>query len=284
MSLAHITKDEPKKIIAADFGEPGSGKTRLATSLPIEPFGDMIYVCADEGSEGLDPILKKYRPRIHRLKPRPSDKGEWDPIADYWDIVIKAKDGTWKREFPDAKTIIIDSFTAMSSYWMQHIANTGQFSQSGHIRIGPRGSEAGYNIPIPADYGATQRALDRYLNGLFDLPYHIICVFHAAYDEPDSGGAPEFGPMTVGKSTVRVIGGKFPMVVRVESRTVGAGPGKESKQEVTAHTQRQGVWNAKLRSGDEINPMPKTVLNPDPINFWETYIEKVHNSKGENNV
>jgi hypothetical protein len=270
MMLEHITSDTEQYERILGYSDPGEGKTRWATSLP-ERYGDMLYVCADEGSEGLGPILHQYRPRIIRLKVKPPDKdrSKWDPIAEYWDIAIKAQDGTWAREFPNAKTIIFDSFTAMAKQWMFHIANTGQFSQTGHIRIGPRGSEGGYNIPIPADYGAAQNALERYINKLFELSYHIIIVCHAAYDEPQEGGAPEFGPMTVGKATVRTMAGKFPMVVRITQRTVGGGPGKEAKQEVTAYTQRQGLWNAKLRS-------PKVLLDPDPINFWKEYDEKVY--------
>jgi hypothetical protein len=277
--LQHITDEVEQYERIAGYSDPGEGKTRWATSL-TERFGDIIYICADEGSERMDPILHTYRPRVKRLKVRAPDdpKGRegWDPIAEYWDIAIKARDGTWRKEFPNAKTIIIDSVTEMGNQWMQHIANTGQFSVEKHIRIGPRGSEGGYNIPLPGDYGATQNAINRYLAALFELPYHIICVFHAAYDEPDSGGAAEFGPKTVGKATVRTIAGKFPMVVRVASKTIGAGPGKEPRQEVTAYTQRQGLWNAKLRSGDDVNPMPKVVLNPDPINFWEKYDELIY--------
>jgi hypothetical protein len=254
------------------YSDPGEGKTRLATSL-TERFGETIYACADEKSEKLDPVLHRYRKRIHRWKP---EAGK-DVIAEYWDLLIKAKDGTWAREFPDAKTIAIDSGTAMGLSWLYHIANTGQFTQTGHIRIGPRGDDAGYNIPIPADYGAAQRALDRWVTFALNLPYHFIFICHADFDEPQEGGPAEFGPKTVGKATVRTLAGKFPMVVRVASRTTGGGPGKDARQEVTAYTQRQGMWNAKLRSGHEINPIPKVKLDADPINFWKEYEEKVVN-------
>jgi hypothetical protein len=73
--------------------EPKYGKTRLATSLPREPFGDKwAYVAWDPGSEELESVLMEYRDNIVKVVPSAKTigtKSVFDPHKEAITIATK---------------------------------------------------------------------------------------------------------------------------------------------------------------------------------------------------
>lgn len=242
------------------YGDPKTGKTRLATSL-TERFGNLIYFAADPGSEGLASVLQPKKGQIHIVASAPEPGKKYDPIDDAFQIAIM----DWSKEYPNAKTLVWDTMTATSMAVLQHVADTGQFSQGSHIALGTPGTAGRQNIPMQGDYMATHNIISRLVDYLFRQQLHIVVVCHATYDEPRDGGSVEGGPATSGKATVRSFPGKFDSVIHLQRRTV------EGKPVVEAFTERHGIWSAGIRSGHKINPMPKTVLEADPTHFWQTF-------------
>lgn len=250
------------------YSEPKSGKTRFSTSLP-ERFGKIVYFAADPGSESLGPVLPQYRERIYVIQSGPEVGKVYNPRADA--MFVAQHDWTKDPKTPGAGTLVWDTLTQTSIQILAHIADSGEFSQSKHISIGTPGQPDFYNIPMEGDYGAAQNSISRTVDFLFRLPMHVIVVCHATYDEPKGGGSLEGGPATVGKATVRSFPGRFNTAIHLVRRDVPGKVGEPSVSEITAWTERHGIWSAGIRSSHEVNPIPKIRLNPDPINFWDQY-------------
>jgi len=251
------------------YGDPKTGKTRLATSLTGR-FGEILYVASDPGSESASSVLTPYVGRLHCVKPTGGDTAKSNPHVDAFEIATR----DWKKDFPEVRTLIWDTMTATALDILQYVATSGQFSQTAHVGLGTPGSVEHQKLPMQGDYMATHNIISRLVDFLFKQPLHLIVICHATYDEPKEGGAVEGGPATAGKATVRSFPGKFDAVIRVARRasggapTAGVGGGAST---VTAFTERVGIWSAGIRSGHATNPMPKVDLQSDPINLWEQY-------------
>ena len=256
------------------YSDPKCGKTRLATSLP-ERFGNLIYIAADEGSENLAPVLSSYRGRLTVVRAGMGE-GKKDLVGDYFEAACH----NWKKDVPGANTLIWDTMTASARQMLQHIADTGQFSQEKHIVLGAPGSAARQAIPMQGDYMAVQNMLERLVALLFQQALHVLVLCHATFDEPQGGGSVEGGPATAGKATVRSFPGRFDSVIHLEKQ-VTQSPGQAAKSTVVAHTERHGIWSAGIRSQHPVNPMPKVVLESDPINFWNLYDQNFLQPKEE---
>lgn len=257
------------------YGDPKTGKTRLATALP-DSFGDIIYFAADIGSESLAPIITEIRPRIHIVKSAPSKKGEkYDPDADAFNFALN----DWTKEFPNARTIIWDTLTQTAWDVLQFIADEGQFSESKHIAIGSGDHQM--NLPMEGDYRSAQERIDRLITYLFRQPMHIICVCHADYDQPKGGMVEaEGGPKTVGRATIRRLAGKFDTVLytKIES-TPPAKFGEPSTSNFYVYTAKHKIWAAGIRGGNRENPIPRVKLEPFPINFWNLFFQHFRTEK-----
>lgn len=264
MSLNRISPAQtPERILI--YGDPKTGKTRLATSLP-ERFGNIIYFAADPGAESLAPVLSLYRSRITVVKPGGGASEKYDPDIDAFTFALH----NWSAEKPVPGTLVWDTLTATSLEILAHLADTGAFSERAHIKIG--GGAAPQHIPMQGDYMAAQGRINRLLSFLFRSPLNLIILCHATYDEMRNGEAAEGGPATSGKATVRSLPGKFDTVLHTSRRYLPSEkPGGPNRATYSAFTERHGLWSAGVRSSLATNPIPVVELDPDPINFWALF-------------
>lgn len=260
MALLRVPEQPERLERILIYGDPKTGKTRLATSLTPR-FGDIIYFAAEPGSEFLTPVIPTYRSRIHLVKPSGDD-------ADKDAFTFAIND--WKKEFPNARTIVWDSLTATSLSILSYIADKGQFSESKHIAIGA--DRYVQNIPMQGDYGAAQSRILRLLDFLFKQPMHVIVICHAVYDEPRDTAPAEGGPDTVGKAKVRTLPGRFDTVLYTTRKVVPAAKfGDPAQSKFLLYSERYLIWNAGIRSSHLRNPMPVLEIPPDPVTIWEQY-------------
>jgi len=279
LKLGSPTSERLERILI--YGDPKTGKTRLATSL-TERFGDSLYVAADPGADGLSSILQPYMSRLRVVsteypkgKPyTPTDNPHKDAfVVACQDWVGPGAPKEWTGKEP-IRTLIWDTMTATSLAILAYVADSGQFSEKAHIGLGQPGGVEHQKIPMQGDFGATQGIISRLVDFLFKQPLHLIVVCHSTYDEPREGGNVEGGPATAGKATVRSFPGKFDTVLHLTRRSAGTsatGGISANSSLVTAWTERHGMWSAGIRSGHPTNPMPRLDLDADPQNFWKEF-------------
>lgn len=256
------------------YGDPKTGKTRLATSLP-DHFGKLLYVAADPGAESLGPVLAPYRDRIAGvLKPSSGTEPKNNPHHDAFDIATRNWAAETSRIGEGVRTIVWDTMTATALDILSYVATSGQFSAGAHISLGTPGSVEHQKLPMQGDYMATHNIISRLVDFLFKQPLHLIVICHAAFDEPRDGGGAEGGPATAGKATVRSFPGRFDSVIHLQRRGSGPAPGAGTgaSSSVVAYTERHGIWSAGVRSGHANNPMPKVDLAADPQHFWNDFL------------
>jgi hypothetical protein len=246
------------------YGAAGRGKTRLATSL-TERFGDVIYFAVDEGSEDLDSVMDKYRGRISVIKPSFTD-----PLYDAAMIAST----NWKIKYPNAKTIVIDTFTSLSGRILTHATNKGLF-QSKHNSIGIPGTDSFLALSDKGDIGGTHGILKNFIVQIIEKQpeMNLILICHE-YTKENDEAANEGGPATVGKALISWLPSKFKTVIRmdVETESVIANGGLVQKTKFVARTAPHGIWIARINENSaEGNPMPKVAVNVDARNVWEMY-------------
>jgi hypothetical protein len=254
------------------YSWPGFGKSRLATSLPnTKKWGEIVYYAADEGSEFLGSTLAKYRKRVHVIKPAPDDgQAKHDPLLNFTEFALH----DWKAEFPKARTVIVDTYDKIMFDILRDCANKGSMSQEKHYQFGAPGAPGSIAIPNRSDYFAIQNIS----RGLIDTLFHyqrdmnIICVFHEDAVTTEGAGLMG-GPSHPGRQMALEIPSKFNSVFRLMREPVVVEATGEVKLQVSAMTESYGQFVAKIResAGGEGNPMPKVVLDNDPVNFWTQY-------------
>jgi hypothetical protein len=247
------------------YGDAGSGKTRLATSL-TERFGEIIYFALDEGSEGLDSVLEKYRGRIHVVKPT------WEnPFVDAAEIASR----DWRKQFPTAKTIVIDTFSNLTWKLLSYCTNMGMFS-SKHVEIGT-GTALRASLPDRGDYGGTHAIIRNFVVQILNQQktFNIVFVCHQDHpDTDDAGNRLPGGPATVGKAMTTWLAARFKSVIRldreIENKIVA---GKvEIITKIVARTAPHGSFIARINeAGEKGNPIPVVPVAVDARNFWEMF-------------
>jgi hypothetical protein len=274
------SQDTPPPARIALYGPPKTGKSWLAMSVPDEGRwkGDIIYVAADPGSE--DYALSNPRHIIVKLVPQTQRNGRqtYDPYAEA--ITIASKD--WRKDFPNASTLVWDTMTHTARETLSAIADSGTFSDK-HAFIGQANTDSYAAAPMPGDYGAAQRATRHLLGFLFRQPLNLIVVWHGDLVEPNSSdtGIVVGGPASVGKAAVTEVAGLFNNLFRTECRTkVIAGNPPKQLVEYVAHTQKKGPWMAgiRLRPG-QLNSLPEMVIT-DPTEFW-LKVDAIHGAPQE---
>lgn len=243
------------------YSDPKCGKTRLATSLP-EHFGESIYVAWDPGTEHLGPVLPQYRSRLHPIQSVPKKGETYAPDQDAFAIALM----NWQEKFPKVRTLIWDHMSATAEDCLAFIADSSQFSKS-HVAIGAPGSAGKLNLPMEGDYGAVHGTIDRLTTFLFRQPLHLIVLAHANMAEVRGEGLVG-GPATVGKASIRKYPGRFDSVIHLARKK-----GEKGERYVAYTDKHDGLWIAGVRSHLSTNPMPSLDLSPDPINFWNTYLQ-----------
>lgn len=267
------------------YGEPKFGKTRLATSLPWgDHWGERaVYVGWDEGAAELASVLPANRERLIQVYPEPVEKknrdGSTTLVLDPHKEAIQIASRNWKKDYPEVGTIIWDTMTSTSQDLLSAYADTGAFSEDGHVSVGEKGTPTYMAQAMQGDYGLAQRATLHILKFLFNQPLNVIVLFHVGETEGNSGRM-VIGPATVGRAGIEPVSQRFDNLFRVEAReTMGKDKDPRKKQlQFYCITQRKGLYLGGLRSPHKENPMPEVLLEPDPINFWQRLDESL---KGE---
>lgn len=247
------------------YGIPGSGKTRLATSLP-ERFGKVAYFAFDKGSESLASVLDGYRTRIDVFKP------DWkDPIVGAAEIELT----DWKKL--GYNTIILDTFTTLSKQWLNFVAQEGHFQEKRNY-IGTPGKPGFVALPDKGHYGGTATIIQNFIDGLIDRQpeVNIICICHEYLREKDEKGHGSVlgGPATVGKASLEWLAAQFATVIRMDRKIepTFVNNVRGEKTSLIARMAQHGNYIARRNeSAAGGNPLPKLTLDPDPINFWKAY-------------
>lgn len=254
------------------YGDPKTGKTRLATSLPWGPvWGEKgIYVPVDPNAEAMRSVLME--DREHLVPVIPESKPSW--LEDF--VAIATKD--WPADVPGARTLIWDTMTYAGTRLLQQYADSGVFSDRHAVQLGRQGTKSWHTSPMQGDYGAAQNSIGFLLTHLQRLPMHVIVLFHAKWVEPKEG-SPEGiagGPDVVGSKAVRWVGGFFDTVLRTD---VGLNP-ETKKPGYLVHTVSKGIWKAGFRTPRAKQSLAHTYsLSENGREFWNAYMKDVNGEK-----
>lgn len=271
MAVQSITNTERKRrTLALIYADAGGGKTRLATSL-TERFGEIVYIAADEGSEDLDSVLGKYKGRIHVEKPT------WDNVfVDAADIASR----NWKKQYPNANTIVVDTFTNLAWRLLMHCTNAGMFTQN-HVKIGV-GTGLQQSIPDRGDYRGTYGIIQNFVVQMLNQQKEMNILFLCHQEHPDTdedGNKIPGGPSIVGKKMTTWVPARFKTIIRLDREVTNkvTQGGVQQETKVIARTAAHGSYMARINEdSDKGNPMPSVPLNIDPVNFWETFDRNFH--------
>lgn len=254
-----VIKEPRERILIYSVG--GEGKTRLATSL-TDRFGEIIYIAFDEGSESLDSVLPEFRDRIHVKVPEGIN-----PLEDAAAVIHT----NWRAEHPNAKTIIIDTFSTWTWNALQYITNQGMFSNK-RVKIG-EGTKQETALPDVGEYGGTHAQIRLFLTNLFNVQrdMNIIVVCHS---DPPEAGRGKGGPSTVGKKMTEWLPARFKTVIHLDreiSNSIQGGNVVQQSKRI-AYCAPHGEWIARVNEASEKgNPMPAEVLGVNPKPFWVKY-------------
>lgn len=253
------------------YGDPKSGKTRLATDLPwddgTDPSGwgeQAIYVAWDADSGARQSVLQRSRERLIVVQPTYSG-GKKDPGTEASNIAFH----NWKKDFPKVNTIIWDTMTTTSREILSAVAASGVFSDK-HVTHGAPGTPAHVANPMEGDYGMTQMLTQHIIGHLFAQPLNVVVIFHGDWVEPKSGepGGLTGGPQTVGKAAIRTIGSMFQNLFRVEAKAIVA-PGQKAVTKHMVYTTKRGIWMAGIQTPYAENPIPELEIGTEPRKVWE---------------
>lgn len=277
---------EPLQRVAIT-GDPKSGKSPLATQLPLGTpyFGEALYIASDSGSEGLRSTPAEMRKHLHVVKPLDKDPktGQSIAMAEMWDILMR----DWTKPdprighpgWPNVKTLIWDTASETGEDVLYEIADKGQFSDSAHITIGDPGSSWAHNIPMQGDYGAAQDEIAKMLKLVLRSPLHVFVLFHLRIHETKGGQALVGGPGTVGSATIRKTAKPFDAVLRTEKKlwTGEVAKQKVTEQRVHIHSEASGIWVGGVRKSGK-NPMPLvSIPNDKPLAaYWPRFMESFY--------
>jgi hypothetical protein len=278
-------------INAIIYGDSGSGKTSLATSLNwgTERWGEKaLYVPWDAGSESLLVVRPEDKEHLIRVNPRmmtQNGRVAFNPYKTAMDIAT----ADWKALAPEAKTIIWDGGTRLAEQILRGVANTGatvsQRKKEGgdetRLFFGEKGSPDYMALPIIADYGMAQFALMQWSEALRQQPLNVLVLCVTDYYKPE-GGAVETetvgGPALVGTKIIPKFMKDFDNVFRISLDNVttkieeqGKVPRFERQLKRHLWMQKDGIWGAKIRRPPTVNPPAKVELTPNPTEFWEWF-------------
>jgi hypothetical protein len=248
------------------YGGPGTGKSRLALSVPLtDKWGEVLYFAADSGTKFLQFLSPAKRARVHVFEGQGDDAQQ-----NFQEFCMH----DWRKDFPKAKTIIIDTYTKVAEDTLQLSANTGAITAEKHYTFGNK-AKGGQVIPNRGDYTALNSASKGYLNALeaFQSDYNIILVMHEDLKTNEKTQVTYGGPAHPGQGMTQIIAGAANTVIHLTREPVQVQGESMPKFRVIANTSHDGIFVAKLREANEEtgNPMPRVVCDPNPVNFWIKY-------------
>lgn len=230
------TQDE--YVRALFYGDPGTGKTLLASTFP-KPF----FLDVDRGLRTLKGTMPP-----HILIQREQDN--YKLIIDVL-RKLKAKEEPFKTTYPDIKTVVLDGYTSLSSNILFNLMASGDHFalQRGGGYAHPQRRDLNYYQPDQGDYAVLMNRLAEITIRLKDLELNVVVT--ATSMEKDDAGAVTFrGPNTVGNYRA-IIMKEFDDVIYM--RKEGAG----EKMKVIAFPHGYGGFPGKSR-----DKLPERVENP----------------------
>jgi hypothetical protein len=246
------------------YGRAGIGKTRFVLSLTPR-FGDILYYAADESSEFLQSLSSVKRARIHVLKPRGDD-----PIRNFQQFCIQ----DWRKDFPTVGTLVVDTYTKIAQDAIAYSANTGAVTAEKHFKVGDP-TAGGQVIPNRGDYMGVESISRGFLDRLLrdQAHYNIILVCHEDIKIVEGAGVSLGGPSHPGRKMTEDLPAMFSTVIRLIREPILTPGATTPENKVIAVTSHTGQYIAKLRENDEAsgNPIPRVVLDTNPVNFWIKY-------------
>lgn len=246
------------------YGGPGIGKSRLGLSLTPR-FGEIVYYAADDSSKFLSSISMDKWDRIHVIEQDEND----DPLVNFSEFCQH----DWKSEFPNAGTVIVDTYTQVLMNAIQYSAKTGAVTNEPHYKIGDP-TKGGHVLPNRGDYNGVQGLSRSYIDDIFKFQnqMHIIFIMHEDVKQVE-GVDVTGGPSHPGRQMLSELPARFNTVIRL-IRDSELQPGADAPENVVvAVTDHDGKFIAKCRTTDETqpNPLGRVVLDRNPINFWQKY-------------
>lgn len=265
--VEHVTDPLHDPFLGIFYSIPGGGKTRLAAA-STAVLGPAVYFALD--NRGIESVLPEHLKKLHVIKL------SGDPVENMNEIAIHP----WKKDFPDAKTLIVDTLTTGAKGMLKEAANKMWFrgeKGDSHITFGPKDAAITQKIPILADYGGGIWLVENWLQLLVatQRDMNIIVLCHEDLDIPkkdDPGDKLAVGgPATFGRKLLTWLPSEFPVVARLK---VDATTNLEGK--VTAKyrviTAMQGNYIARIREGNAGgNPIPIVTLDVNAENWWREY-------------
>lgn len=263
MALRIPDTDVPVKERIIIYGRAGIGKTRFALSLTPR-FGRILYYAADSNTEFLASLSKAKRERVVRIKP-----DGINPIAEFNEFTMR----DWRKHYPDAGTLVVDTFTKVALDCIRWTANTRAVDREKHYVIGDP-ENGGQVIPNRGDYQGSESISRGFMDMLFDKQrdYHIIFVCHE--DVKIVEGTPATGgPAHPGRAMTEYMPGQFSTVLRLVRETFLVPGDSVPTDVVVAVGEHDGKFTAKLRTADEVNanPLGRVPLDRDPSSYWVKY-------------
>lgn len=249
--------------------EPGSGKSRLITSLPwgSKQFGEKaVYVPLDAKERGLAAVLEENRAHLLCAPPMPDTSGRLNVYQHIHDVLDETASQAWRAEHPEVGTVILDTMTNAMLDILRAISASGMYHKPFSY-----GDKSKVYMTDKGDYGACHNIVKDYVRKIKEHPLTVICAFWAGWAEPKDGepGGIYGGPVPVNMNMdlSKFVAGEFGNVFFLRKSTQGG------KVEYLAHTEGWAFWTAKLHSNKPVNPISVVKLEPNPRHFWEKVVE-----------
>jgi len=266
--VEHVTEVEKSPFVGILYGLPGSGKTRLAAA-SVSVLGPAVYFALDH--RGIESVLPEHRAQLSVIRFR---EPSWVNVMN--EIAIHP----WEKDFPAARTLIVDTLTTGAKGMLKEAANKAWFrgkEGDGHVTFGPNDASITQKIPSISDYGGAKWLVENFLEQLFRFhpAMNIVLVCHEDLDIPkkeETHALTVGGPATFGRKLLNELPSAMPVVARctVTATTDLTGKTTAKYKVITA---MQGTYIARIREAQKTgNPMPVVTLDVTGENWWREYV------------
>lgn len=249
------------------YGAGETGKTRAACAVNRacpDWFGPRsVYVATDPEGASLGSVLRPDKANMEVIM--------LDERKDIHVQLVELYSYDWRKE--GFQTVITDTLTTAMQVLLTQLTNSGRFSDK-NIDLG-----GGMKLPQQGDFLGSETLAFSLLNKMKQSGLNHVCVFHEQEVRPDAGkpGEPIGGPSTVGKAAVRKLVNWYNTVLHMtQEQKRRQDLSKPVEYERIMYTAGHGLWQAKLRTADLTNPIPRIIVDKDPVNAWRLIDSTIH--------